>query len=257
MRKAFTLIEMAVVLIILGIVAGISIPLIQSSKSKRGIESARDELLTFRKRIIAYYNTYSRIPSHKTGYILNDQALQIPAKFTKDPLTGRDYLYFADTTGTTDSIYVDGTPLGSIGAVIICAGPNGTFDGENSTPGDFRFQSTGVDDIVVTVSQSELTGGTPTTCTSYTITVTNNYGAPIYFWPLLNQSTYITINNGQTSTFTNISPNTYVLLSSTTGFYNHQTSGFVPAKFNKGNNCTIRITVTQNNNVPVFTEDQN
>ncbi|MEO0199266.1 MAG: hypothetical protein ABIL91_06775 [candidate division WOR-3 bacterium] len=258
MKRAFTLIEATLVLIILGIIGGLSIPLLRGVTSEKRVENTRKELESLKKKVIAYYQSYSKVPPHiMPGYKLNQNVLQVPLKYIRDPITGVDYLYFSDTVSTSDSIKVDGVPIGSIGCVLISAGPNGTFDGENATPNDFRFQSQGVDDILVSVSEYELKGTYQQNCQSYVVTITNNYGSVIYTWPTSSRDTCEPINPNQTVQFTGVLPFEYVLLSSANSFFNHQTSGFIPYKFDRGGNCLIRVEVRriQNISVPVFTKD--
>lgn len=259
MRRAFSLIEVSVVLILVGLIAGISIPLLRSTTTRQNIDETRKELETIKRRVIAYYQNYSKVPPHIVpGYKLNQTLLQVPTKFMRDQISGIDYLYFSDSTGVSDSIKIDGISIGSIGCVLISAGPNGTFDGENATPGDYRFQSQGVDDILISISEYELRGTYVQDCQYFTVIVRNSFGSTIYAWPIHSRNTYTSIANNATVQFTNVYPNEYVIFSSTANFYNHQTTGFIPSKFDKGGNCIINITISTSvgvTGVPVFGED--
>lgn len=264
MKRGFTLIEISIALILLGIIAGISIPLLTQTRRSKGIEETQQELQTYKKRIITYYKTYGKLPSHTTNYRLPSSLLQIPTKFLNDPINGIPYFYFADTTNSSDSIYIDGIPIGSIGAVIISAGPNGKFDGQNSdiSSPDRYFQSKGAgdfDDILIAISQAELTTSGTSTCTNYTVIVRNTSGSTIYAFPTQLQTGSTTINNNSSATFRNVKPNEVILLSLSTNFPPHQTNAFVPINLDWNNNCIVDVTVTTtlNNNVPIYTLDNN
>ncbi|MGB9824644.1 MAG: prepilin-type N-terminal cleavage/methylation domain-containing protein [Candidatus Hydrothermia bacterium] len=262
MKRAFTLLEMAIALIILGIIGGLSIPLLRSLQEKKSSQDVQYELQTLKKRIIAYYQSYGRIPVHTVSYNLNRIELQVPVKYTVDPISGIPYMYVADTSASANIIYVDGNPLGEIAAVIISAGRNGKFDEENATAGDFVFQSqggSGFDDILISISEMELRQGetgSPSMCPSYSLIVENRYGSSIYIRPITANSPTIVLN-GQTVTISNLSPFNQILIYPTTGFSNTSYSYLIPAKFDRNNNCTIRITIYNQANVPVFTDDQN
>lgn len=259
MRKGFNLIEISIALLILGVLAGITLPLLLQTNRAKKIELTKGELQTYKARVITYYNLNRRIPPHPPSYLLPHLALQIPRKFTFDPVSGIPYRYFADTTADNNYIYVDDVSIGDLGAVIISAGPNGKFDGENASPNDKRFQSTGsgdFDDILVSVSQNELLGP-DTTCTSYGVTIRNSSGATIYVFPTKSASTYTTLNNGGTLTLSNVNPDEYFLLSTSTQFTTVTTNAFTPRKYDRNGNCRVYITITTRvQNVPVLTIDQ-
>jgi prepilin-type N-terminal cleavage/methylation domain-containing protein len=264
MKRGFTLIEISIALILLGIIAGISIPLLTQTRRSKGIEETQQELKTYKKRIITYYKTYGKLPSHTTNYRLPSSLLQIPAKFLNDPINGIPYFYFADTTNTSDSIYIDGIPIGSIGAVIISAGPNGKFDGLNSdiSSPDRYFQSKGAgdfDDILIAISQAELITSGTSTCPNYLVIVRNTSGSTIYAFPTQLRDSAITINNNTSVTFENVKPNEVILLSLSSNFPPHQTNAFVPVILDWNGNCIVDVTVTTtlNNTVPIYTLDNN
>ncbi len=261
MKRAFTILEMAIALIILGVIGGLSIPLIRTLQEKKSFQDVQYELQTLKRRIIAYYKTYGRIPIHTVSFNLNRTELQVPVKYTVDPISGIPYMYVADTSASANIIYVDGNSLGTIGTVIISAGRNGKFDEENATPGDFVFQSQGgpgFDDILISISEMELKqgeAGSPSVCLTYSLTVTNYYGSSITVRPLTANSPTTVLNN-QTVTISNLSPFDQILIY-LTSFSNISYSYLVPAKFDRNSNCTISIRIHNQSNVPVFTDDQN
>jgi len=259
-RRGFTLIEISIALLLLGIIAGVSLPLLLQNRKSKNIEIAKREMETYKRRLIVYYQGNNTIPVHKSDFTLPDTTLQIPRRFTLDPVSGIPYRYYADNLADGNPIYVDGNSIGDISAVIISAGPNGKFDGENATPADKRFQSTGTgdfDDILISVSQGELMAS-PTLCVSYRVTVRNASGSTIYVFPSKTNSTYQTITNGQQYTWNSLYPDELVLISSQTAFSTISTNSFVPKSYDSNGNCIIEITVNAiRSSVPVFTTDQN
>lgn len=269
MRKGFTLLEIAIALIIIGVLAGISIPILTQLNKGKGIEVAKRDLETYKKRIIVFYQTHGRLPRHTANYQLPPDTLQIPLKYTRDPIKGIPYLYYSGPIVFTqaDSLYVDGNSIGPAGksAVIICAGPNGEFDGENTNPADNRFQSTGpgdFDDILIAISERELITGGPVTdtCNSYTVSIRNVSGTTIYVFPTKTRTTYSQINNNGVLSFTNIHPYELILVSTINTFLHTQTNFLVPRKYDINGNCRIAIDVYRVSttiNVPYFSLDLN
>ncbi len=268
MKKGFTLLEIAIALIIIGVLAGISIPILTQLNRGKRIETAKKELETYKKRIIVFYQTYGHLPRHTATYGLPPDSLQIPTKFLRDPIKGISYLYYMgpSTYSPSDSIFVDGKAIGPVGksAVLVCAGQNGKFDGENITPSDNRFQSYGsgdFDDILIAIIEMELeTGSTSTdSCTTYIITIANRSGTTIYIFPMKSRNTHRTLGNNADSTFTNIDPNELIGISTNANFPHTQTNFFIPKKYDANGNCRIIINVTRwsTRNVPLLSLDLN
>ncbi|MEO0230478.1 MAG: type II secretion system protein [candidate division WOR-3 bacterium] len=265
MKKGFSLIEVAVSLIILGVLGGVILSIATNvSKSKR-IESTRAELNLYKKRIIAFYAKFSSVPPHTPDYQLNPNLLQIPDKFLKDPLNGVPYRYFADTVEGGTPITVDGVSLGSIGAVIISPGPNGIFDGPNATPEGRTFQTSqsgSIDDIVISVSENELKQISPPTGSGifrvYAVTLINETTSIIYTRYLNINNIIInnTINAGTTITLNNVPPYNVVFLSTSSSFEPQNTNYLTPAKTNIGSDSLIKVKIRVVNNVPVYSGDE-
>ena len=253
MRRGFTLIELAIVLILVGIVIAVTLPLVFTTFQQKKIAQAEEELKDMKDLVITYYVVNDSLPAAGSGYTVPYQALQIPQKYTKDPIRGIPFLYYADRSNPADSIYVDGTSIGSIGAVLISAGVNGKFDGENASPSDGRFQSQGsgdFDDILVYISELELTatgtgGGSGTTCTRFTLVLTNSSGANIWVKSL--PSTTINcerIKRNRTSTFTDVpsGDEIYIFNSSTLCSWGiAELYKFSLSSTNQGNDCEVCV----------------
>ena len=66
-REAFTLVEMLVVIAIIGILAGILIPVVARAKTKTKVAAARVEMAGLELAIKTYHNDYSRWPVPKNS----------------------------------------------------------------------------------------------------------------------------------------------------------------------------------------------
>jgi len=253
MRRGFTLIELAIVLILVGIVIAVTLPLAFTAFQQKKVAQTEEELKDIKDLIITYYTVNDSLPAAGSGYSIPYQALQIPQRYTRDPIRGVPFLYYADRGNSADSIYVDGTSIGSIGAVLISAGLNGKFDGENATPADGRFQSQGsgdFDDILVYISELELTatgggGGGGTTCTSYTLVISNSSATDIWVKSLPSSTiNCVRVRKNRTSTFNDIpqGDNIYIYNSSTLcGSGIAELYSFSLSSVNQGNDCNVCV----------------
>ena len=271
-KKGFSLIELSVVLVVMGLLTAVAIPITLSVTRNQKIRQAESELENIRELIISYYNVNGKLPSHDATYTLPTAELGIPDKYKNDPVKGIPYLYYADTVpGSNDTVYVDGIPLGGLSAVIISAGPNGKFDGENATPGDRRFASTGsgdFDDILYYVCELDLAPPTTTTstniCNTYTLIVQNKnqrskiteYGRVLSATP-----TNFSVAHLSSYTLTGISPVACIQLSIDNTFKDSRTNWFNIATYNEGSDCTVEVVIytdqynVQGNDPPAITRD--
>ena len=163
-RKGFTILEMAVVLAIMGIIIATLYPLYTLLMKKQKIAETRNEELKIKEAVITYYRQNFTLPSPVSDgsfqYAVPASTLGLSPSVKYDPIKGTRYLYFVTNSGSPVSeIRVDGNSIGNTAAVIVSPGFNGAFDGENATPADGRFNeygSGGFDDILVYISESEL-----------------------------------------------------------------------------------------------------
>ncbi|MEO0238933.1 MAG: type II secretion system protein [candidate division WOR-3 bacterium] len=253
-KKGFSLIELSVALVVMGLLTAVAIPITLSVTRNQKIRQAESELENIRGLIISSYNVNGKLPSHDATYTLPTAKLGIPDQYKNDPIKGIPYLYYADTvSGSNDTIYVDGIPLGGLSAVIISAGPNGKFDGENATPGDRRFASTGTgdfDDVLYYVCELDLAPSTTNTstniCNNYTLIVRNkNQRSKIteYGRVLSTTTTNFSVAYLSSYTLTGISPVACIQLSPDNTYQQNRTYWFNIATYNEGSDCTVEVVI--------------
>lgn len=258
-RKGFSLIEISVALVVMGILTAVAIPVALNVNRAQKVGQAMSELSNIREIIISYYKINGKLPSHDATYSLPTSTIGIPDQYSKDPIKGIPYIYFADTTaGSTDTIYIDGVPMGDISAVIISAGPNGNFDGENATPDDGRFESSGTgdfDDILYYVCELDLKGGprvlSSQYCETYTLILSNKDVNGITYYmrtisDVINPSPYATLTPGSSITLSNLPPYTCVQISTDKNFRDQRTQFFNITSFNEGSDCMENVVIYSN-----------
>ncbi len=252
-KKAFSLVELAVALVVIGILSSVAIPVTLAVSRNRKLQQTELELRNIRELIITFYNMNGILPPHTPDYKLPTNTLGLPEQYKNDPVKGVPYLYLADTLQGTDTIYVDGIPLGGISAVIISAGPNGKFDGENADPTNWRFQSVGTgdfDDLLYYLADLDLkpVATYQSTSTTYCPTLTlifrnkNRWGRNFFLRPIFNTTpqTY-TVTTGNSVTIPNLPPSTVVQICGRDNTFSlNRTVAFNLSAINEGN-CTVEI----------------
>ncbi|MEO0272314.1 MAG: type II secretion system protein [candidate division WOR-3 bacterium] len=261
-KKGLTLVEIAIVLIILGMATSVSIPLILSLTRQNKIAQAEAELNALREIVLNYYKLSGKLPPHTADFRLPADLLQIPPSYIKDPITSNYYLYFCDSTNITDSVYIDNIPIGAISAVIICSGKNGKFDGENANPSNRRFQSTGsgdFDDIISYISELDLY--TPPSsnatqsqvCNNFTFVISNwtaySYTARILSYP--NHDTSTTIRADST-VIQGIPTGSAILVFPTGSTREEEFYSLNINTFNEGSDCKVRTILFYSYTTPRF-----
>jgi len=253
-KKGFSLIELSVSLVVMGFLTAVAIPITLSVRRNQKIRQAEGELENIRGLIISYYNVNGKLPSHDATYSLPTAKLGIPDQYKNDPVKGIPYLYYADTVpGSNDTIYVDGIPLGGLSAVIVSAGPNGKFDGENATPGDRRFASTGsgdFDDVLYYVCELDLKEAPQISgrgyCPSYTLVLRNKNtsGTTLYYRYIADAvSLSYTLSYGSTATLTNLNPYTCIQVNTGNSYTATRTYFFNISSYNEGDNCIVEVII--------------
>ncbi len=163
--SGFTLVELAVVIMILGLIAASLFPLFTITAKRQKILKTKEKALEIKKALIQYYRDHLSLPlpeKEKCGsYGVPYNKLGLPSSSARDAITGACYMYVASNDGHPyKEIYVDGESIGKTACVIISKGSNGTFDSENSKPQNGKFQSTSkdkkFDDILISISEQEL-----------------------------------------------------------------------------------------------------
>jgi len=253
-KKGFSLIELSVALVVMGLLTAVAVPITLSVTRNQKIRQAESELENIRELIISYYNVNGKLPSHDATYTLPTAKLGIPDQYKNDPVKGIPYLYYADTvSGSNDTIYVDGIPLGGLSAVIVSAGPNGKFDGENATPGDRRFASTGTgdfDDVLYYVCELDLKEAPQISgigyCPSYTLILRNKNTShtTLYYRYIAGAvSPSYTLNYGGTATLTGLRPYTCIQVNNRNNYSAIRTYFFNISSYNEGDNCIVEVVI--------------
>jgi prepilin-type N-terminal cleavage/methylation domain-containing protein len=98
-KKAFTLVEMAIVLVIIGILAGLTISNLAGFGKKGRDQRRATDLLRLSADLITYFNAKGSFPTPKSDYTL-------PDTFTnyKDPISGWNYYY--STSSLANEVYL-------------------------------------------------------------------------------------------------------------------------------------------------------
>lgn len=160
--SGFSLIEMAIVLLIMGIAAGGAIPMYAKQVQRHRAQATKQELETIKRALVDYYADNLKFPDPGKDRTLPATVLRLPqAAATDEIYDGSRYVYVQTTNGTPfTELLVDGASIGRSAAVLYSRGRNLQGDGLNKDPSVGRFVQTSTDpafdDVVVTISESEL-----------------------------------------------------------------------------------------------------
>ena len=169
-RRGLTLVELAIVLVVIGILAGTTIPFIRGMIRHKRIIDTKRHMAELKEVVRAYYVKNLSLPDPETDpdAIGEFQSFAFPVRTLKLPPSARidkiysssHYAYVSTNDGYPfDSLVIDGYSIGTTAIVIISRGPNLQFDDENAELADGIFTEQGkddFDDILVYLSSGHL-----------------------------------------------------------------------------------------------------
>jgi len=252
MRKGLTLVELAIVMIILGIIAGVGIPVTMAMAKRGKVQETENTLNEIRQALLTYFALNGTFPPPGPGNTVPTESLALPQEYKFDKLTGKAIYYYRDNN-LGDTVKIDNIPMGERSAVLISAGANGIFDGQDTV--NKRFLSTGgsgFDDILTYISELDLKAlgistspSSPSSCQSYNILVLNQnrQGYTDYvrvLYPGYTSPAY-TIPVSSVYSISNLPSNAIIQVSQQNDFNQTETNFFNVASYNEGQDCQIYL----------------
>lgn len=160
--KGFTLLELAIVMAILGLLTASAVGLYGAMSKRQREVKTKEEMESIREAVLGYYRNYLVLPSPEAGYVVNINDLDLPPTAQTDEIyTGKYYAYVVTNNGSPFAdLKVDGQSIGNTAMVLISSGANVTFEEENADVGDGEYTQEGAtadfDDILIYLSYNEL-----------------------------------------------------------------------------------------------------
>ncbi|MEO0199267.1 MAG: type II secretion system protein [candidate division WOR-3 bacterium] len=255
MRKGLTLVEIAVVLIVLGILVSVAIPVISASTRRVKLMDTELQLQEIRVALLTYFISKGYLPQSGPGNTVPTESLGLPHNYKFDKLTGSPVYYYADNT-LNDTVKIDNVPMGEKSAIFISKGFDGTFNGQDTLRKLFRsVGGSEFDDILLFVSELDLKGlftqtpmGPSKTCDEYKLIVKNRniqgYTDSIRLLESeLTSPRVYAIQAGREDTYA-VSPATTVqICGPQQTFSQTRTTFFNVASYNEGDDCVVEIVI--------------
>ncbi|MCP4624787.1 MAG: prepilin-type N-terminal cleavage/methylation domain-containing protein [bacterium] len=206
-ERGFTLVEIAIVLVVVGLLVGISAPMVKfmSQRAKR-LETIQI-MKASKAAISGYALTYNRLPAWGDdtidGSVPPDEFCEIVSKRTDSLAQPFRYIYdnsllanlCSSTSGRLSIVPIGSKNAGNIGFAIMSAGPdyqfNGTYGNSRGVNGATTLTQEGDDyfEYMSIFELQEMAGCSTKVCTAYE--VWNDLGSTAEF--LLNSSRCVTI----------------------------------------------------------------
>lgn len=253
MRKGLTLVEIAVVLIVLGILVSVAIPVISASTRRVKLMDTELQLQEIRIAMLTHFISKGYLPQSGPGNTVPTESLGLPHNYKFDKLTGSPIYYYADNT-LNDTVKIDNVPMGERSAIFISKGFDGTFNGQDTLHRLFRsVGGNDFDDILLFISELDLKGlfaqtpmGPSKTCDEYKLIIKNRN--------VQGYTDSLRLLHPDKASFDAIQANkevTYIVKPATTvqicgaqqSFNQTRTTFFNVASYNEGDDCVVKIVI--------------
>ncbi|MEO0265318.1 MAG: type II secretion system protein [candidate division WOR-3 bacterium] len=255
MRKGLTLVEIAVVLIVLGILVSVAIPVISASTRRVKLMDTELQLQEIRVALLTHFISKGYLPPSGPGNTVPTESLGLPYNYKFDKLTGSPVYYYADNT-LNDTVKIDDVPMGERSAIFISKGFDGTFNGQDTLHKLFRsVGGSEFDDILLFVSELDLKGlftqtpmGPSKTCDEYKLVIKNkNVQGYTNYVRLLHPASTSTIvypiqANGE-GTYAARPATIVQICGDPQNFGQSRTTFFNVASYNEGDDCVVEIVI--------------
>lgn len=158
----FTLVELSIVLVILGVALGSVVPLYNQRVQQRKLDATREELAAIKIALVEHYREKLTLPDADANYTVPITALRLPPGADTDEIyAGSKYAYVVTRGGVPHAqLFVDGGSIGATAAVVLSRGRNlkGDLENKDLKNGKLTQWTTdpNFDDLVTTISETEL-----------------------------------------------------------------------------------------------------
>ncbi len=147
MKRAFTLIELMIVMAVIAILVGIALPRFKGMREEANFTKAEGELRTLKIAIESYAMHHSDTYPDSSAMPYDDY---LDASCAPGPQLIHSVLYDPFAAGTTEYYYILGSGTGGTDYYAICScGPDGTPNVDAGEVGDGELTATEINDDIV------------------------------------------------------------------------------------------------------------